>query len=422
MEYNAQKLLKFLVNKIEEGNIRANDPSTYFGYKEVLTSLDLPHIADTFGRSLELQGLRDLAEWIEQNKFPAITGLIVDKSSSMPSKGYFEVYGKERDDFKWWINQIEESIKFDWTSYIGNGKNIGLLNYANDNVKSKENKESFKKTYLLTWNPENWDWINIKELSEKVRIGEEVELRWNCRSEKVKLGDRLFLIKQGVEPKGIFASGVCVEEPFKDKHYDPKRQDKDISYIRFKVESLLAPGIDILFPVYERIPSYLWDSQTSGINLPNNIAKELEKQWNGFNQTTSEGNKHNNNQNWNGAGYGDAKNNAIVEKAAIKAVTKLYIDDGWEVKSVEAERCGYDLVCIRGQERNDVEVKGISGAICNFIITYGEVEQAKTNKQFILCVVTNATSEPTIHKYDSNEFLNRFDINPVQYRATLKVP
>jgi hypothetical protein len=46
-----------------------------------------------------------------------------------------------------------------------------------------------------------------------------------------------------------------------------------------------------------------------------------------------------------GAGFGDAMENKIVEDAAIDAVKRQYVSDGWSVRSVERDRCGYDLEC-----------------------------------------------------------------------------
>jgi len=121
-----------------------------------------------------------------------------------------------------------------------------------------------------------------------------------------------------------------------------------------------------------------------------------------------------------GAGFGDAENNAEVEQAAIQAVTDAYDKEGWRVRSVEHERCGFDLECRRLEEKEDVEVKGVSGSQQNFVITAGEVQQARTNPRFVLVVVTQArTTIPQLHRYSGREFWQQFSLTPIQYRSTL---
>lgn len=49
-----------------------------------------------------------------------------------------------------------------------------------------------------------------------------------------------------------------------------------------------------------------------------------------------------------GAGFGDYDSNKEVETAAISFVTKLYHAAGWQVDSVEPNKCGFDLLCTHG--------------------------------------------------------------------------
>ena len=105
----------------------------------------------------------------------------------------------------------------------------------------------------------------------------------------------------------------------------------------------------------------------------------------------------------------------------MRAVTHVYERDGWTVGSVERERCGFDLKCRRGIEAQDVEVKGISGTDLAFIVTTGELTQAKGNPRFVLCVVTSALSRrPRIGTFKGSEFIDTFNLEPIQYRARLK--
>jgi hypothetical protein len=59
---------------------------------------------------------------------------------------------------------------------------------------------------------------------------------------------------------------------------------------------------------------------------------------------------------------------------------------------VERDKCGFDLECTKNGAIEQVEVKGIRGTGLCFIITAGEVQQARANANFILAVVTSALS------------------------------
>ncbi len=121
-----------------------------------------------------------------------------------------------------------------------------------------------------------------------------------------------------------------------------------------------------------------------------------------------------------GAGFGSSKQNKIVEKTAIACITKKYSDNGWMVKSVESARCGYDLKCTKKEKEINIEVKGISGQIQSFVITANEIEQAKKNDKFVLCVVNNVgTKDIRVNSYTGREFINLFSLKGLSYFAEL---
>lgn len=117
--------------------------------------------------------------------------------------------------------------------------------------------------------------------------------------------------------------------------------------------------------------------------------------------------------------YGNSENNRKVEIAAINFVTQFYEADGWSVTSVERDKVGYDLVCKKGDERLDVEVKGRSGKQPEFVITKNELVQATENPAFVLCVVTSATSNPVLQRWTGSDMLQVFNFEPLAYRASL---
>ncbi len=129
-----QLLLRILVAHIKQPSVNVQRPETLISYGEALEKLNLPvnaPRADTDGRTLQLNGLNDLARWINQHprKLPRITGVIISRSEydgvdrtrrpkNVPSAGYFKEYRKEIDDWPWWQAQVEASITFDWSLYL----------------------------------------------------------------------------------------------------------------------------------------------------------------------------------------------------------------------------------------------------------------------------------------------------------------
>ena len=118
-----------------------------------------------------------------------------------------------------------------------------------------------------------------------------------------------------------------------------------------------------------------------------------------------------------GAGFGNPEENKEVEKAAIAIVKKKYKFDGWTVRSVERDKCGYDLACHKGETTENIEVKGVRWSEQSFFITAGEVQQAQTNPKFVLFLVTSALTSPVLSSYSGPEFVRRFKLKCVQYRA-----
>ncbi len=128
-------------------------------------------------------------------------------------------------------------------------------------------------------------------------------------------------------------------------------------------------------------------------------------------------------QSHSGAGFGSAAENKLVEDAAVRAVTEHYEAEGWDVRSVERDKCGFDLKCSKSQAVEHVEVKGVRGTERCFLITAGEVKKSRTNRSFVLWVVTAALSADRIlTRYTGPEFHKSFELSSVQFRAILRRP
>jgi predicted transcriptional regulator len=119
-----------------------------------------------------------------------------------------------------------------------------------------------------------------------------------------------------------------------------------------------------------------------------------------------------------GAGFGDAKTNALVEQAAVRKVTRRLERRGYKVFSRESERVGYDLDATKGRTELHVEVKGVSGEGMQFLITQAEVAKATSDSAFRLMVVTKArTRDAQVKEFRGGDLKRRFALTPVSYFA-----
>lgn len=140
-------------------------------------------------------------------------------------------------------------------------------------------------TYLLTWNPKRWEWDMSENLASLKQRGF-VDSRWSCGiTKRIKVGDRLFLLRQGREPRGIIASGVAKSEPYPDEHWDDNR-DGEALYVKARFDSLLDPEKDGVLPLSRLQDGTLgavnWRTRSSGISVSPAAASELEKRWHAF--------------------------------------------------------------------------------------------------------------------------------------------
>lgn len=145
------------------------------------------------------------------------------------------------------------------------------------------------KTWLFTWNPSSWAWDDryngyIEMKSQISQTGRSYRT-WSCGNNKsIKKGDRVFLIRLGVEPKGIVASGYAATDVFEGPHWDYERDRLGMRCRRIFIEfdRIQDPVSDnmIMMDTLKGIhQSYKWSSQTSGIEIPGHIAEELELIW-----------------------------------------------------------------------------------------------------------------------------------------------
>ena len=139
------------------------------------------------------------------------------------------------------------------------------------------------QTFLLTWNPRKWTWSALDVEYDLARKQGFLDSRWSCgRSKRIRAGDRVFLLRQGQEPRGIVASGFATsDEPFTADHFTDA--GRSALYIEARFDILLHPDREAILPRANLDIGTLsfvhWDTQVGGITIAPNAAAELEERW-----------------------------------------------------------------------------------------------------------------------------------------------
>lgn len=140
-------------------------------------------------------------------------------------------------------------------------------------------------TYLLTWNPNRWTWDTLARDARRSTEGDIVKERWSSgNTKRIAPGDRLFLMRLGMEPRGVVASGWAISAPQPGPHWDDERAAKGDTalYVDAEFERVLDPDVAAPLAIKELeklLPDFPWSPQASGIEIPADVAVALEAAW-----------------------------------------------------------------------------------------------------------------------------------------------
>jgi 5-methylcytosine-specific restriction enzyme A len=141
-------------------------------------------------------------------------------------------------------------------------------------------------TYLLTWNPDRWEWTDLASMVESIARGEPARERWSTGTRTdLAPGSRVFLLRQGVEPRGIVGAGFTTSPVYDGPHYDAARAaaGDTAHYTMVEFDSLVDVATD---PPLARdaldappLGKFRWDVQGSGVEIDPDTASALENAW-----------------------------------------------------------------------------------------------------------------------------------------------
>jgi 5-methylcytosine-specific restriction protein A len=143
-------------------------------------------------------------------------------------------------------------------------------------------------TYLLTWNPNRFAWDDLSDLVKECRQqGRAKDRHSTGNTKKIQPGDRLFLLRQSVEPRGISGSGVASSVVFEDDHWDPvlAAAGNLALFVELLYDILVDPATEpgAVLPMDALETGFLektnWATQSSGIQIEDKAADQLERLW-----------------------------------------------------------------------------------------------------------------------------------------------
>jgi 5-methylcytosine-specific restriction protein A len=247
-------------------------------------------------------GLRPISYalwWVFQPFADGALGLLVDSETA---ERYSAAHPERRRSSKFaydlgeWI-YIPKCDPDDLQEYVRNGARTALSSLRARHYKgaphARYNNIAYRNIFfreadaspalLLTWNPKEWDWEELKEDCENVYSGRDVVLNWRTSNRKdVFVGMRFYLLKQGAPPQGIMASGVTIALP---EPTDYEKRNGEPSYtVKIVIQHIIDPDMHDVLPRAQIkdnpvLAAVHWDTQASGIRIPAHIASQLEVLW-----------------------------------------------------------------------------------------------------------------------------------------------
>jgi hypothetical protein len=270
------------------------------------------------------------------------------------------------------------------------------------------------RTLIVTWNPKRGKWGERGEYQdaiERTARGETVEVDWSTGNTKhrVSRGERVFMLQQGNQGRGIIASGTILGEIYQIPHWDPEKN----------IRGELANTVDIAWEhvftiddgiptegqegLKQKLPKIHWSTPRSGVSIEGELADQLKELWS--NHLVSIGRSGSpevsdaiaavesvsNPRRKFGRRFTAEENAAIEERAAV--VTREYFETelGYETVDVGKHE-SYDVRASKGQEVVKIEVKGTTTDGASVVLTRNEVNLHRVEHPHnALAVVRNIT-------------------------------
>ena len=133
--------------------------------------------------------------------------------------------------------------------------------------------------YLLIWNPRQSRPTDLNDWIEALNAGQYPIDDWSTGSRKtMRRNSRVFLLRCGLEPKGIVASGYCTEEPWTSHD-----ENDHAYYAEFVLTATLDADQGEVLPLNtlqndEVLSKVTWVNQNCQ-QIPEDVVAYLEAEW-----------------------------------------------------------------------------------------------------------------------------------------------
>ena len=139
-------------------------------------------------------------------------------------------------------------------------------------------------TYLFAWNPSLiFKWPELPDDVRRVARRGHLDTRWNAgRARSIEPGSRAFLVRVGVEPRGLFGAGYVLTAPVTGPHWSPEKLARGAvtNFVDLRLDQLFElPPLtyaDLAVPPFGR---FRWGVRSSGTRVPTTLADALEDLW-----------------------------------------------------------------------------------------------------------------------------------------------
>lgn len=134
----------------------------------------------------------------------------------------------------------------------------------------------YTPTYILTWNPNKFDWKDYEETVDLCKQKVVCMFNWSCRSKQPKINDRVILLMQGMDNKnGIVGYGHVTEPPYELPFSDWGGRFLTAKFDRmwnYKTDKYVRT--DVLKSMF---PEQNFSPQFSGIRIKSSVLPDLWK-------------------------------------------------------------------------------------------------------------------------------------------------
>ncbi len=154
---------------------------------------------------------------------------------------------------------------------------------------NENNSANTPATWLLSWNTgAGWQWeerddyYNYGNTVKTVKSGGCMLFEWTCYSKQVKEGDRIFMIKLGPQPRGIFATGYATSKTHEDTETNDNGNIVQKRWVDICITGILDYHTDELISqemLKQKFPDQQWSPQASGISIKSDAARWLIDNW-----------------------------------------------------------------------------------------------------------------------------------------------